>query len=1236
MILWIQKNEKCYPYSLKNTTESIFLESFSITITKQKNQIFIRVPRECEIEKPILKNDEITSIKISNEIVCKLMLICCDEYDDFKKYSCEDRIMIGSSENCDISIDSKQIPFHSLIIDFRLKQIHCIAHQDFCSVNSIEFSCDSIFLLLDVIQIYNLKIILLDNGIMMNTPVNVNIHLQEYISKTDITTFSDIEIKRIYNRVPVINHTFVFQNDYHEKQVIDSYHKSIFLEIGPSLLMSSASLFTGLLSAYQSYLNGRELISILPMIILPSVMCVSTLLFYPLTRLSEKKRNREIMESNQLNKQKLLRDFESSYIKYQIDYKMSVNKFYPSMLELIDRIKKQDEIYVHSTEHLYLRLFESEHVIELQADDVLLPYYKDESLPYVIDCNEYRHILIDICYQSFLWLKYIILQISTYYDVLVVLAVNEKIINDNLWMRMLPNTIYKGMRMICKNEDELQKCLLHCQNRKRMIISFIDSIVLPNEEIFIQVTNTINHENFHLFIDFKNHEYFDSKLRKDGHFQIQLKDCDMEFLLFCLRRKGDYFQSVKNDFYSVHAIDKVSDIHLEENWKETNINQSLLAMIGIDEKGNPIVLDLNEKGDGPHGLIAGMTGSGKSELIVSMLLSISLRYSYLDVEFALIDFKGGGAANILKTLPHVCGTLSNLDTDNMERALVSFRNTVIHRQKMISKMNEMSDEYVSDITTYRRLLKKYPNMVNIPEMIIVIDEFAELKRIRPDFLDDLISISRIGRSLGIHLILCTQKPNGIISDEIWSNCSFQIALKVSEQKELEEILRCKTDTYLDEPGEFLLHSNHHLRKGKSCYSKSSSTKNSLEILDMDGSVINTNDSNESTQLKEILRLFDKYHSVNSYLWLQPLDHVEWNKNVKKFVVGKVDDYYRRQYLDLYLFSKTDRNFVFLCSTIEAKIKSSLLILYVMMHSIEHEQLFVIDDLNIFNDEQYNLFNKWIMLCSSYEEEKVKNTFQYLRKDESHEKILLITDLSRFYESNENNVLNLRDLLEHASVYHLYIILLVTNVDALYYRDQSFIQNRFVVQHEDHQQIQQFLRTSEKVLFHNASYIKKDHILPVKFFEFSYKQVNDYLTQYASMNGVIKTSYIPCMPSIIDRREYKGTKIPIGISYKNYKWKTIDPTKSIYVVSSFKEELVDFMNVMKCYAKCTTRKSIDEDDGQCIFLSLEEYKNKHYDYPVLYVGTSFRQQYYFHSKYKIQDDTQAILLNEYESELIKIL
>ncbi len=1236
MILWIQKNEKCYPYSLKDITESIFLESFSINITKQKNQIFIRVPRECEIEKNILKNDEITFIRTVNEIVCKLMLICCDEYDDFKKYSCEDRIMIGSSENCDISINSKQIPFHSLIIDFQLKQIHCIAHQDFCSVNSKKFSCDSTFLLLDVIQIYNLKIILLDNGIMMNTPVNVNIHLQEYISKNDITTFSDIEIKRIYNRVPVINHTFVFQYNYPEKQVIDSYHKSIFLEIGPSLLMSFASLFTGLLSAYQSYLNGRELISILPMIILPSVMCVSTLLFYPLTRLSEKKRNREIIESNQLNKQKLLRDFESSYTKYQIDYKMSVNKFYPSMLDLINRIKKQDEIYVHSTEHLYFRFFETEHVIEIQTDDTLLPYYKDESLPCVIDCNEYRHILIDICYQSFLWLKYIILQISTYYDVLVILIVNEKIINDNLWMRMIPNTICKGMRMICKNEDELQKCLLHCQNRKRMIISFIDSIVLPNEEIFIQVTNTINHENFHLFLDFKKHEYFDSQLRKDGHFQVELKDCDMEFLLFCLCRKGDLLQSINNDFYSVHAIDKISNIHLEEQWKETNINQSLLATLGIDEKGNPIVLNLNEKGDGPHGLIAGMTGSGKSELIVSMLLSISLRYSYLDVEFALIDFKGGGAANILKTLPHVCGTLSNLDTDNMERALVSFQNTVIHRQKMISKMNEMSDEYVSDITTYRRLLKKYPNMVNIPELIIVIDEFAELKRIRPDFLDDLISISRIGRSLGIHLILCTQKPNGIISDEIWANCSFQIALKVSEQKELEEILRCKVDTYLDEPGEFLLHSNHHIRKGRSCYSKSSSTKNSLEILDIDGSVINTKDSNESTQLKEILRLFDKYHSVNSYLWLQPLEHIEWNKNVKKFVVGKVDDYYRGQYLDLYLFLKTDRNCVFLCSTIEAKIKSSLLNLYVLIHSIEYEQLFVIDDLNIFNKEQYNLFNKWIMLCSSYEEEKVKNTLQYLRKDDSHEKVLLITDLSRFYESNENNVLNLRDLLEHASVYHLYIILLVTNVDTLYYRDQSFIQNRFVVQHEDHQQIQQFLRTSEKVLFHNASYIKKDHILPVKFFEFSYKQVNDYLTQYASMNGVIKTSYIPCMPSIIDRREYKGTKIPIGLSYRDYKWKTIDPTTSIYVVSSFKEEWVDFMENMKCYAKCTTRKSIDEDDGQCIFLSLEEYKNEHKDYPVLYVGTSFRQQYYFHSKYKIEDDTQAILLNEYESELIKIL
>ena len=162
----------------------------------------------------------------------------------------------------------------------------------------------------------------------------------------------------------------------------------------------------------------------------------------------------------------------------------------------------------------------------------------------------------------------------------------------------------------------------------------------------------------------------------------------------------------------------------------------------------------------------------------------------------------------------------------------------------------------------------------------------------------------------------------------------------------------------------------------------------------------------------------------------------------------------------------------------------------------------------------------------------------------------------------------------------------------------------------------------------------DHVLSFQLLETSVSKLVQLLKQSHANN---KKTIIPCMPERIDRTQYKGGKIPLGISYTDYTWLTLMPTQSVYIVSIYKEEWIAYRKTMQMYAKCTIRKDSDEEDGQLIFLSLDEYRKKHAeDRDVLYVGTSFHQQYTFHSRYEVKHEYQAIYFHEYESNLVRIL
>ena len=246
--------------------------------------------------------------------------------------------------------------------------------------------------------------------------------------------------------------------------------------------------------------------------------------------------------------------------------------------------------------------------------------------------------------------------------------------------------------------------------------------------------------------------------------------------------------------YMLLGIMNAYDLDLKSRWGTFNVCENMAAPIGVVGSGAPLFLDIHESGHGPHGLVAGTTGSGKSELLQTFILSLATRFSPYDVGFVLIDFKGGGMANQFRNLPHLCGSMTNIDGKQIERSLMSIRAELLKRQELFAKYN------VNRIDDYIMLYKSGKADVALPHLILIVDEFAELKTDQPEFMKELISTARIGRSLGVHMILATQKPAGVVNDQIWSNSRFKLCLKVQDKADSNEVLKSPLAAEIREPG----------------------------------------------------------------------------------------------------------------------------------------------------------------------------------------------------------------------------------------------------------------------------------------------------------------------------------------------------------------------------------------------------------------------------------------------------
>ena len=203
------------------------------------------------------------------------------------------------------------------------------------------------------------------------------------------------------------------------------------------------------------------------------------------------------------------------------------------------------------------------------------------------------------------------------------------------------------------------------------------------------------------------------------------------------------------------------------------------APIGLAADG-AFVLDIRR--DGPHALVAGTTGAGKSELLQTIIASLAVANRPDSLNYVLIDYKGGSAFMDCARLPHTVGMVSDLDAHLTERALASLA-AELHRRERI-----LFDAAAKDIEDYNDTRKLRPELEPMPRLVLVIDEFASLVAELPDFIVGLVDIARRGRSLGVHLVLATQRPAGVVSADIRANTNLRIALRVTDASESQDVI----------------------------------------------------------------------------------------------------------------------------------------------------------------------------------------------------------------------------------------------------------------------------------------------------------------------------------------------------------------------------------------------------------------------------------------------------------------
>lgn len=358
-------------------------------------------------------------------------------------------------------------------------------------------------------------------------------------------------------------------------------------------------------------------------------------------------------------------------------------------------------------------------------------------------------------------------------------------------------------------------------------------------------------------------------------------------------------------FLQMYGCELVEELDCRARWRQGRPEVRMKVPIGIGRGEESCFLDVHEKFHGPHGLIAGTTGSGKSELLQTYLMSLAVNFGPEEINFFMIDYKGGGTGNMLMELPHCAGVVSNLSGRQMARAMSAIKSENKRRQALLAKYQ------VNHINVYMEQYRLKADREPMPHLLLVIDEFAELKKEEPEFMQEIISLSQVGRSLGVHLILATQKPAGTVDDRILSNARFRLCLRVQDKQDSMDVLHSADAAFLTNPGQccfqigggtfYELFQAGYLGEA---YSGRKNEKPKVFLLDPTGKRTSLHEEKENgreTQLEAVLRYIERIADEEGKerakkLWMPELaekiklaELLEEKGKGQELLLGKYDD-----------------------------------------------------------------------------------------------------------------------------------------------------------------------------------------------------------------------------------------------------------------------------------------------------------------------------------------------------------
>lgn len=892
--------------------------------------------------------------------------------------------------------------------------------------------------------------------------------------------------------------------------VTETKKMPLILTTGPSFTMGMSSMAMGLLSVYQAKMQHQSLQSVLPTLLMSCSMAITMMVWPIILHYYEQHQQKKEKQKQECDYLTYLKELEEQLQSYMKEEEESRKVNYDDSESIQDKLKYQPwlmhERLPQDDSFLFISMGKTELTASIHITSTKSPLSppKDASWKAYQDFKNHKFLLPTqtFCLDMKLWshigvygehevcLKFLIdkvmqiflLQHRQFLHICMIIHTED---SYRYAIRTLPALYYGSHRLlVCEKEDgkEVDLALREWWKQRLkqeylVIVSFDRSLeerldclsMLLHEEhvVYIQSAKSMQqlHPECELMISLNEYE----KIKINDHVVTPsyMSDVVSKTLMHQYHRlefieKQHIGFPIQFTFLDMYQCGNVAQLGILQRWKK--MSTSLEACVGINEHEEIIKLDLHEQFHGPHGLIAGMTGSGKSEWLITLILSLAIQHAPNDISFVLIDYKGGGMAQAFAQLPHVAGILTNLDDEQIQRAIQGIRQELTRRQALFRNCQKAYGKNVMHIDQYRQLWSEGFVKERLSHIVIVSDEFAELKQQQPAFMEDLKQIARIGRSLGIHLLLATQKPNGVIDDQIWSNARFHVCLKVQDRMDSMEMLKKEDAIYLKEAGMFYLQIGYdeHYVKGKAAWANApyvekeeykKKTNQNLSVISTTGTILYEKElsscqSAEKKQLEAIVSylhaLAKQYELMARALWLSPLDETITKKELvlryhDEAVIAEIDDPANQRKLPLrFSLDKLAQ-----IAVIASREEDHQIMLEAMLSAIdqEHTYLYLLKDgdldigaLGVDDEILYHEEEKW----QSYLYVLQQELEQRKRKRSNLTIFSIFQHFEAFLSSGEERKDALFQLAREGSKYGIYFCFMMQSPYTMTYQMKGFL------------------------------------------------------------------------------------------------------------------------------------------------------------------------------------------------------